>query len=115
MSETTGPADLGFDAVLFNLDGVVTRTAKLHAAAWAELFDEFLSRRAMPGGEPFRPFDPTRDYLAYVDGKPRYEGLRSFLAARGISLPEGDPTDGAEAETVHGLGGRIVIGFEASG
>jgi len=106
MSETTGSAALGFDAVLFDLDGVVTRTAELHAAAWAELFDDFLGRRVMPGGGPFRPFDPTADYLAYVDGKPRYEGVRSFLAAREITLPEGDPTDGAEAETVHGLGGR---------
>ncbi|HSE04212.1 MAG TPA: beta-phosphoglucomutase family hydrolase, partial [Methylomirabilota bacterium] len=106
MSETTGPAALGFDAVLFDLDGVVTRTAELHAAAWAELFDAFLRRRAGQGGEPFRPFDRVKDYLAYVDGKPRYEGVRSFLAARRIALPEGDPTDGAKAETVHGLGGR---------
>jgi beta-phosphoglucomutase family hydrolase len=106
MSEPTGPAALGFDAVLFDLDGVVTRTARLHAAAWAELFDEFLGRRVGPAGEPVRPFDSTADYLAYVDGKPRHEGVRSFLAAREITLPEGDPTDGAEAETVHGLGGR---------
>jgi beta-phosphoglucomutase family hydrolase len=101
-----GPDDLGFDAVLFDLDGVVTRTASLHAAAWSELFDDFLRRRAAEGGEPFHPFDPTADYLAYVDGKPRYEGVRSFLAARGIVLPEGDPTDGPDAATVHGLGGR---------
>ena len=106
MSEITGSAALGFDAVLFDLDGVVTRTAELHAAAWAELFDDFLSRRVGLAGEPFRPFDPAGDYLTYVDGKPRYEGVRSFLAARGITLPEGDPTDRAEAETVHGLGGR---------
>jgi beta-phosphoglucomutase family hydrolase len=100
------PAVLAFDAVLFDLDGVVTDTARLHAAAWAELFDDFLRRRAAEGGEPFRPFDPTADYLAHVDGKPRYEGVRSFLAARAIALPEGDPTDGPEAATVHGLGAR---------
>jgi beta-phosphoglucomutase-like phosphatase (HAD superfamily) len=102
----TTPAALTFDAVLFDLDGVVTRTAHLHAAAWAELFDDFLRRRAAARGEPFRPFDSTADYLAYVDGKPRYEGVRSFLAARGIVLPEGESADGPDAATVHGLGGR---------
>jgi beta-phosphoglucomutase family hydrolase len=101
-----GPSPLAFDAVLFDLDGVVTRTARLHAAAWAELFDDFLRRRAAERGEPFRPFDPAADYLAHVDGKPRYEGVRSFLAARGIALPEGEPGDGPDAATVHGLGGR---------
>jgi beta-phosphoglucomutase-like phosphatase (HAD superfamily) len=84
----------------------VTRTAELHAAAWAALSAEFLSRRPGPDGEPFRLFDSSTDYLAYVDGKPRYEGRRSFPAARGIVLPEGAPTDGVEAPTVHGLGGR---------
>jgi beta-phosphoglucomutase family hydrolase len=106
MSDTTRPDPLGFDAVLFDLDGVVTRTADLHAAAWAELFDDVLRRRAAEGGEPFRPFDREADYLAYVDGKPRHEGVRSFLGARGIALPEGDPTDGPKAATVHGLGAR---------
>jgi beta-phosphoglucomutase family hydrolase len=103
---TRPPAALGFDAVLFDLDGVVTRTAQQHAAAWAELFDDFLRRRAAEGGEAFRPFDPAADYLAYVDGKPRYEGVRSFLATRGIALAEGEPADGPDAATVHGLGGR---------
>jgi beta-phosphoglucomutase family hydrolase len=106
MSDSTRQPPLGFDAVLFDLDGVVTRTAGMHAAAWAELFDDFLRRRAAERGEPFRPFDPGADYLAYVDGKPRYEGVRSFLAARGIALPEGDPADGPAAPTVHGLGAR---------
>ncbi len=97
---------LAFDAVLFDMDGVVTRTARLHAAAWADLFDDFLRRRAAERGEPFQPFDPERDYLAYVDGKPRQDGARSFLAARGIELPDGDPTDGPEAGTIHGIGRR---------
>jgi beta-phosphoglucomutase family hydrolase len=92
--------------VLFDLDGVVTRTARLHAAAWAEMFDDFLRDRAAARGEPFEPFDPETDYLAHVDGKPRHEGVRSFLAARGIEIPAGDPTDGPEAATVHGLGAR---------
>jgi beta-phosphoglucomutase family hydrolase len=99
-------AELGFEAVLFDLDGVVTRTAQLHASAWAELFDELLRRRAAQGREPFRAFDPAADYLAHVDGKPRYEGVRSFLAARGIALAEGDPADPPGTPTVHGLGAR---------
>jgi beta-phosphoglucomutase-like phosphatase (HAD superfamily) len=106
MSETARPTTFGFEAVLFDLDRVVTRTASLHAAAWKELFDEFPRERAASAHAPFRPFDPAADYLAYVDGKPRHEGVRSFLAARGMDLPEGDPRDGPEAVTVHGLGGR---------
>jgi alpha,alpha-trehalose phosphorylase len=106
MSQPARPPNSDFAAVLFDLDGVVTRTASLHAAAWAELFDDFLRRRAAAGGEPFRAFDPRADYLAYVDGKPRHEGVRSFLAARGIELPEGDPADDPQALTVHGLGRR---------
>jgi beta-phosphoglucomutase family hydrolase len=92
--------------VLFDLDGVVTRTARLHAGAWAELFDDFLRARATASGEPFRPFDADADYLAYVDGKPRAEGVRSFLAARGISLDEGDAADRPDAATIHSLGAR---------
>ena len=106
MSATNQTAALGFDAVLFDLDGVVTRTARLHAAAWKVLFDEFLRRRAIAGGEPFQPFDPEGDYVTYVDGRPRHEGVRSFLAARGVTVPEGAPTDGPDAVTVHGLGER---------
>jgi beta-phosphoglucomutase family hydrolase len=108
-----GPATLAFDAAIFDLDGVVTRTAQMHAAAWAELFDDFLRRRAGESGEPFRPFDPMADYLTYVDGKPRYEGVRSFLASRRIVLPEGDPADGPETPTVHGLGTRKDARFIA--
>jgi beta-phosphoglucomutase family hydrolase len=106
MSAPSQPVPLGFDAVLFDMDGVVTRTAHLHAAAWKELFDDFLRAREAEGGEPFRPFDRQADYLAHVDGKPRYEGVRSFLAARAIALPEGDSRDGPDAVTVHALGGR---------
>jgi beta-phosphoglucomutase family hydrolase len=93
-------------ACLFDLDGVLTQTAKVHAAAWKEMFDAFLRERAAKGGEPFQPFDPVTDYDEYVDGKPRYDGVRSFLAARGIDLPEGEENDPAAAETVVGLGNR---------
>jgi beta-phosphoglucomutase family hydrolase len=112
MSGNAGPAELGFEAVIFDMDGVVTRTADLHAAAWKALFDDFLRGRAAQRGEPFRPFDPKADYLAYVDGRPRYEGVRRFLAARGIALPEGDPADAPSAETVYGLGKRKDALFE---
>ena len=95
-----------FDAIIFDMDGVITRTATLHAWAWKRTFDEFLARHETPGGERHPPFDIDADYLRYVDGKPRHEGVRSFLAARGIELAEGGPTDGPEAATVHGLGGR---------
>lgn len=94
------------DAALFDMDGVITKTMRVHRAAWAALFDEFLRRRAAARGEPFVPFDPERDYLEYVDGKPRYEGVRSFLASRGIELPSGRPDDPPDAETICGLGNR---------
>ena len=96
----------GIEACLFDLDGVLTDTARVHAAAWKQMFDEFLRRRAESTGEPFLPFDPVQDYDEYVDGKPRYDGVRSFLAARAIELPEGEQDDAAQAETVHGLGNR---------
>jgi beta-phosphoglucomutase family hydrolase len=92
--------------LLFDLDGVLTQTAKVHAAAWKEMFDDYLRRRAEARGEEFVPFDPVADYDEYVDGKPRYDGVRSFLASRGIELPEGSPDDPPTAETVHGLGNR---------
>ena len=82
-----------FDAVLFDLDGVLTSTAKVHAACWKRMFDEFLRRRADETGEPFRPFDIEADYRPYLDGKPRYVGVESFLASRSIELPYGDPVD----------------------
>jgi beta-phosphoglucomutase family hydrolase len=93
-------------ACLFDLDGVLTRTAAVHAAAWKEMFDGFLRARAERAGEPFVPFDLVQDYGPYVDGKRREDGTRSFLASRGITLPEGDPDDPPEAETVRGLGNR---------
>jgi beta-phosphoglucomutase family hydrolase len=93
-------------ACLFDLDGVLTQTAKVHAAAWQQMFDDYLRQRAAQTNTAFVPFDPVRDYDEYVDGKPRYDGVRSFLAARGIELPEGEIDDPPDAETIHGLGNR---------
>jgi beta-phosphoglucomutase family hydrolase len=93
-------------AGLFDLDGVLTDTAAVHDKAWTETFDAFLRQRAEWTGEPFVPFDPVADYATYVDGKPRPDGVRDFLASRGITLPEGRPDDGPDLETVHGLGNR---------
>jgi len=93
-------------ACLFDLDGVLTRTATVHAAAWKEMFDEFLGARAKRTGEAFVPFDAAVEYRRYVDGRPRYDGVRSFLASRGIELPEGTPADASTAETIRGLGTR---------
>jgi beta-phosphoglucomutase family hydrolase len=93
-------------ACLFDLDGVLTRTAEVHAAAWKEMFDGFLRERAAKTGTRFEPFDAAGDYDEYVDGKPRYDGVRSFLQSRGIELLEGAPGDPPNAETVHGLGNR---------
>ena len=95
----------GISACLFDLDGVLTQTAKIHAAAWQEMFDAFLRERARSEGEQFRPFEPT-DYAEHVDGKLRQDGVRAFLASRGIALPEGEVDDPPTAETVHGLGNR---------
>src|SRR4029453_3319311 len=94
------------DACLFDLDGVLTQTAKVHAEAWKEMFDAFLRARSARTGEPFIPFDRIKDYEGFAPGKPRYAGVRSFLASRGIALPEGDPSDPPSAETVTGLGNR---------
>ena len=100
-----GLAD-GVTACLFDLDGVLTQTAKIHAAAWKEMFDAYLRERAQRTGEPFVPFDSHDDYDAFVDGKPRYDGVRDFLRSRGIELPQGSPGDNPEAETIDGLGNR---------
>jgi beta-phosphoglucomutase family hydrolase len=91
-------------ACLFDLDGVLTQTAKVHAAAWKQAFDEYLHKRSKERGEKFVPFDKVADYDEYVDGKPRYDGVRSFLQSRGIDLPEGGAHDAAGAETIHGVG-----------
>jgi beta-phosphoglucomutase family hydrolase len=93
-------------ACLFDLDGVMTQTAKVHDAAWKQTFDAFLRKRADETGEEFKEFDPERDYDEYVDGKPRYDGVRSFLDSRGISLPEGKPDDPPSANTITGIGNR---------
>jgi beta-phosphoglucomutase family hydrolase len=101
-------------ACLFDLDGRLTQTAKVHAAAWKEMFDGFLRKRAAQTGEEFVAFDAVGEYDEYVDGKPRYEGVRSFLQSRGIDLPQGDTSDAMEAETIDGLGNRkneIMLGM----
>jgi beta-phosphoglucomutase family hydrolase len=95
----------GIRACLFDLDGVLTQTAKVHAQAWKQMFDEFLRERAAKTGEPFVPFDAVKDYTEYVDGKPRYDGVRSFLESRKIELPE---------EEIRALGDRkneLVVGL----
>jgi beta-phosphoglucomutase family hydrolase len=91
---------------LFDLDGVLTRTAAQHTAAWAETFDAYLQERAARDGEPFAPFDPHLDYTRYVDGKPRQDGTRDFLRSRGIDLPLGAPDDPPDRETVWGVSAR---------
>ncbi|MFG1810530.1 HAD family hydrolase [Streptomyces sp. NPDC049040] len=93
----------GIRACLFDLDGVLTPTALVHAAAWKETFDDFLRRLQGPES---KPFDATRDYDDYVDGRPRADGVRTFLASRGIELPEGEEEDPPDHDTVHGLGNR---------
>jgi beta-phosphoglucomutase family hydrolase len=96
----------GITTCLFDLDGVLTQTARIHAQAWKQMFDDYLREWSEETGEPFRPFDRPTDYDEYVDGKPRLDGVRSFLESRGIQLPMGSPTDPPEAETVHALGTR---------
>src|SRR5512138_899805 len=95
-----------FEGAAFDLDGVVTRTAALHAQAWKTLFDAFLEAQARRAGTAFRPFDIDTDYRRYVDGKPRLDGARDFLRSRSIELPEGAPGDAADRETVRGLAAR---------
>ena len=99
---TLSPRD--YDAVLFDLDGVLTRTASVHAAAWKRLFDRFLEQRSAETGQPFVPFDTADDYLRYVDGKPRQDGVADFLQSRRIELPRGAPDDGPSVRSVYGLG-----------
>ncbi len=94
----------GIHALLFDLDGVLTQTAKVHAAAWKATFDDFLKQRAEESGDTFVPFDLHDDYDDYVDGKPREDGVRDFLKSRDIELPEGKPDDPPDAQTVHGVG-----------
>jgi beta-phosphoglucomutase family hydrolase len=102
---------LSFEAVIFDMDGVITKTALTHAAAWKKMFDEYLQKREKEHGEKFVEFTHEGDYLPYVDGKPRYKGVASFLESRGINIPFGDPSDTPDMETVCGLGNRKNIAF----
>jgi beta-phosphoglucomutase family hydrolase len=95
-----------YDAVLFDLDGVITDTANLHATCWKQTFDEYLQKRWREKGEALQPFDIASDYRLYVDGKPRFDGVRDFLSSRAIELPEGNLEDPTNVETVCGLGNR---------
>jgi beta-phosphoglucomutase family hydrolase len=99
-------------ACLFDLDGVLTDTASVHTKAWKIMFDAFLQQRAEKTGEQFVPFDPATDYRQYVDGKKREDGVRSFLASRGIELPDGNPGDRPDADTIYGLGNRKNDAFQ---
>ncbi|MFI7063107.1 beta-phosphoglucomutase family hydrolase [Kribbella sp. NPDC050124] len=102
----------GIRACLFDLDGVLTNTAAVHAAAWKEMFDEFLRTYSAQHGTPFRPFDARAEYDEHVDGKPRVDGVRDFLTARGITLPVGAPDDPPDALTVNGLGNRKNVAVQ---
>ena len=95
-----------YDAVLFDMDGVLTATASIHAACWKEMFDDFLRQYSEKSGQAFQPFQIERDYRLYVDGRPRYEGVRTFLESRGIHLPEGEANAPPSLETIYGLGNR---------
>ena len=103
--------DLLFKAVIFDLDGVITQTALVHADAWKMMFDEYLKDREKRFGEPFKEFTHAGDYLPYVDGKPRYKGVESFLQSRNINIPFGTPEDSTDMETCCGLGNRKNIAF----
>jgi len=96
----------GIRGCLFDLDGVLTKTAKVHDAAWTQMFNEFLHQRSQATGEDFVAFDPVRDYDDYIDGRPRLDGTRAFLDSRGISLPDGQPADPPGAPTLYGLSSR---------
>jgi beta-phosphoglucomutase family hydrolase len=101
-----GAGVLYFDAAVFDMDGVVTKTAAVHSLAWKKMFDEYLRYRASAYSEPFREFTHVGDYLSYVDGRPRYQGVDTFLKSRGIHIPFGSPEDEPKKETVCGLGNR---------
>ena len=108
----------GVAACLFDMDGVVTQTATVHAAAWKQMFDEFLAEHAKATGTEFVPFDQHHEYDAYVDGKPRLDGTRAFLESRGIDLPEGSPDDPPGKQTLYGLSNRkndLVLAKIAAG
>jgi beta-phosphoglucomutase family hydrolase len=104
--ETGGHFELHFEAAIFDMDGVITQTAAVHSMAWKQMFDEYLQIRAAKHNEPFKEFTHAYDYLAYVDGRPRYKGVEGVLKSRGISLPFGSPEDLPGSETICGLGNR---------
>lgn len=104
-------SDYAFKAVIFDLDGVITQTALVHAAAWKKTFDEYLKLREERNNEPFQEFTHQNDYLPYVDGKPRYEGVKSFLESRNVHIEFGEPDDSADKETVCGLGNKKNVNF----
>jgi beta-phosphoglucomutase family hydrolase len=112
-----GPGGLGLDpsirACLFDLDGVLTKTAEIHAVAWKKTFDTFLRNYSQRRGEAFVPFDQKDDYDRYVDGLPRDDGVRTFLKSRGITVPEGDPDDAPGTETIKGIGNAQNWTFHA--
>ena len=103
-----------FDAVLFDLDGVITNTATVHASAWKQLFDSFLKQSAEQTGAAWKPFRLQEDYRLYVDGKARYDGVRDFLKSRNLVLPLGSPDDRSDQETIYGLGNKKDEYFEAA-
>lgn len=111
MANPNPPNDLSFDTVVFDLDGVITKTAVVHAAAWKEMFDEYLHKREKEHNEPFKEFTYEQDYLTYVDGKPRYKGVQDFLESRNIHIDFGNKDDEPGKETVCGLGNRKNITF----
>lgn len=106
-------SEYSFDAVIFDLDGVITQTARVHSLAWKKMFDDYLRLRKEKYGEPFKEFTHEKDYLPFVDGKPRYKGVESFLISRGIILDFGDPSDSSDEETICGLGNMKDSTFNA--
>ena len=104
-------SEYSFKAVIFDLDGVITQTAKVHSQAWEKMFNDFLRLREARYGEPFQEFTHGKDYLAYVDGKPRYKGVESFLISREIRIEYGNPTDSPDTESICGLGNRKNSNF----
>jgi len=114
-TKAIGPLNLSeHEAVLSDLDGVITKTARLHAAAWKQLFDAYLAHVAAQTGTTFASFDLEEDYRLHLDGKPRHEGVRDFLKSRGLSLPLGDPSDSADRKTLYGMGNQKDTYFEAA-
>jgi trehalose 6-phosphate phosphatase len=110
-----GPINLAdYKAVLSDLDGVITKTARLHAAAWKRLFDGYLAHVSAQTGTTFKPFHLEEDYRLHLDGKPRHNGVRDFLTSRGLNLPIGDPSDSADRETLYGLGNKKDTYFETA-